>query len=48
MKPGSAKDACFFLFARLAGHMLLQELRWAMLMHQGLIEGAINATEQPL
>ena len=47
LKEGPAKDAYMYLFALLAKHATLRELKWRMLMFRALVEGVTKATPRP-
>ena len=47
MKEGPAKDAYMYLFALLARHATLRELKWRMLMFQELIKEVTKTTPHP-
>ena len=47
MKQGPAKDAYMYLFALLAQHATLRELKWRMLMSRGLVEKVTKTTLRP-
>ena len=47
LKDGPAKDAYMYLFALLAKHATLRELKWRMLMFRALVEEVTKTTTRP-